>query len=249
MARDRGRLLLHACCGPCTIEPLKLLIGEGWRPAIFYYNPNIHPQAEYRHRLQVIGDYARAQGVTLIEGPYDPERWRAQAGCFGDRRPERCRACYRMRLEESARFAKEHGFSALSTTLTVSPYQYVGAIGEELERACGDGLEPIFRDFRPYYPEATRISRELGMYRQNYCGCSLSDAEAAAERKQRREQRRVQAEKRAHERAEREAELAPQREAARKKREEYDRLQRRKREVRDALRAQRRAQQTSMDQE
>ena len=84
MARDRGRLLLHACCGPCTIEPLKLLIEEGWRPAIYYYNPNIHPQAEYRHRLQVIGDCPRVGRNAAIEGPYDPERRRARRAVFGD---------------------------------------------------------------------------------------------------------------------------------------------------------------------
>ena len=98
-------------------------------------------------------------------------------------REARCRACYRLRFEEAAHYAREHGFAALGTTLSVSPYQYTRIIREELERACArEGIKACFADYRPFYDEATRRSREGGMYRQNYCGCRFSDAEAAAER-------------------------------------------------------------------
>ena len=98
-------------------------------------------------------------------------------------RRERCRACYRLRLEEAARVAADRGYDGLATTLAVSPYQFTDVIHEELDRACGDaGIIAHFEDYRPHYDEATRISRELGMYRQNYCGCRFSLAEGEATR-------------------------------------------------------------------
>ena len=109
-----------------------------------------------------------------------------------DRRRERCRACYRMRLEEAAAVAAEGGYDALSTTLAVSPYQFTDIIHEELERAADQaGIAAHFEDYRPYYREATRISREIGMYRQSYCGCRFSIPEAEATRSFIKQQRKA----------------------------------------------------------
>lgn len=232
------KLLLHACCGPCSLEPVRLLQAAGHDITIAYMNSNIAPADEYQHRLSTLLEWARSQGIPVIEGPYEPNRWQeavrvawhpdpakfptrlaadsvgnasggADATCPGadpefdtgidpefnpardpkfahlySDRDNRCRACYRLRLEELARYAHEHGFDAIGTTLSVSPYQYTSIIKEELERAAAhyDGLTALFEDFRPYYPNATKRSRDLGMYRQNYCGCAYSDKEAAAER-------------------------------------------------------------------
>lgn len=232
------KLLLHACCGPCSLEPIRLLQAAGHDITIAYMNSNIAPADEYQHRLSTLLEWARSQGIPVIEGPYEPNRWQeavrvawhpdpakfptrlaadsvgnasggADATCPGvdpefdtgidpefdpardpkfahlySDRDNRCRACYRLRLEELARYAHEHGFDAIGTTLSVSPYQYTSIIKEELERAAAhyDGLTALFEDFRPYYPNATKRSRDLGMYRQNYCGCAYSDKEAAAER-------------------------------------------------------------------
>lgn len=154
-------------------------------------------------------------------------------------REARCRACYRMRFEEAARYAAEHGFDALGTTLSVSPYQYTAIIREELERAAAQvGIRARFQDYRPYYDEATRRSREGGMYRQNYCGCRFSDAEAAAEREERRAARRAAraAEAAAHA-AERAAEEA-ERDRARSEKQAYAEKQARKRAILKALREQ-----------
>lgn len=187
------KLLLHACCGPCSLEPLRLLLEAGHDITIAYMNSNIHPAAEYEHRLQTMLDFAHEQGISVVEGPYDPQAWANAAGVFGTDpafRPDRCRACYRLRLDEAARYASEHGFDGLATTLTVSPYQYIDEIREELSAACEPyGIEPVFQDFRERYPEATRRSKALGMYRQNYCGCAFSKVEAAQEREQRRIER------------------------------------------------------------
>ncbi|WP_228764785.1 epoxyqueuosine reductase QueH, partial [Adlercreutzia equolifaciens] len=214
---NEDRLLLHACCGPCSLEPVRILRSEGVDPVVFYANSNIHPAEEYARRLATLREWAAGAGLEVVEGVYDPEAWETTAGRIGNAadakfgvitneegdlegdasparaaREARCRACYRLRFEEAARYAREHGYSALGTTLSVSPYQYTRIIREELQRACArEGIEARFADYRPFYDEATRRSREGGMYRQNYCGCRFSDAEAAAEREERRAARRA----------------------------------------------------------
>lgn len=240
-------LLVHACCGPCSLEPTRLLREAGHAVTIYYANSNIAPAKEYAHRLSTLRAWAADAGVEVIEGTYDPASWEACAGRVGAapagsaRREARCRACYRLRLTETARAAAERGFDGISTTLSVSPYQYVDVIAEELAHAAaGAGCACVFRDFRPFYEQATQRSRELGMYRQNYCGCRFSDEEAAAERAERKEARRVarEAERAAHadERAAEEA----QRAARRAERAAYDAKQARKHAVLKALREQRR---------
>ena len=111
---------------------------------------------------------------------------------LGADRPRRCRACYALRLAEACRVAQERGFEFVGTTLAISPYQLFDTCNDVLERlAAAHGLTPVIRDFRPYYPEATRRSRELGMYRQNYCGCRFSAVEAAMDRARIRDERKA----------------------------------------------------------
>ena len=219
---------------------MRLLKEQGHELTIGYMNSNIHPAAEYEHRLNTLLTWAREEGIPVVEGNYDPHEWTAAVGSpdtWGEGHIERCRACYRMRLEEAARYASEHGFEALSTTLAVSPYQFTEVIHEELlSVAARWGLAVVFEDFRPYYPEATRRSRALGMYRQNFCGCAPSNVEAA-------EERAAFKRKRAEERARREAELAPQRAAEAAERErrkaeqaKHDAKQHAKKLARDAAR-------------
>ncbi|MBO4364788.1 MAG: epoxyqueuosine reductase QueH [Eggerthellaceae bacterium] len=240
------KILLHACCGPCSLEPVRLLLEEGHRLTIMYANSNIHPKSEYQLRLQTLLAWANDEGIPVVEGNYNPSAWHDSVGSIwlkNGNREGRCRSCYRMRLEETARYAAENGFQGLATTLTVSPYQYTFTIAEELERACKPyGLTPVFRDYRPYYHNATLRSRALGMYRQNYCGCVYSDAEARAEREERKQAREAEKARRAAERAPLEAaqEQARKRKAA--ERAEYDRKQRAKREMRNKIRAQMKAQ-------
>jgi len=193
------KTLLHACCGPCSLEPSRILSADGHDITIFYANSNIDPQDEYTKRLTTLRDWAKAEDIPTVEGPYDHEAWRDAVGQASKEHPgvreERCRACYRLRFRQTAAYAKEHGYECISTTLSVSPYQYTDIIREELERAGRElGVEVDFRDFRPNYDEATRRSRELGMYRQNYCGCEFSDREALQEREERKAERQRQKE-------------------------------------------------------
>lgn len=180
-----GRMLLHACCGPCSLEPTRIFAQEGVDFAIHYANSNIFPPEEYEHRLSTLREHVcEPQGIELIEGDYDPDAWEREVAMHGTDREARCRACYRLRFEETAREAAARGFDTISTTLTISPYQLTDAILEKLEAAAErHGLKVDARDFRDRYREATRRSREKGMYRQNYCGCRFSIAEAEEQRK------------------------------------------------------------------
>jgi predicted adenine nucleotide alpha hydrolase (AANH) superfamily ATPase len=180
------RVALHACCGPCLLEPIDALRERGASLTVVYANSNIAPAEEYVRRRDTLLGYAAEQGIPVVELAYAPRSW-GTAVADAPQRPERCRACYRLRLGETARWASENGFEAMATTLTVSPYQDAEGIRVEGEAAAkAAGIAYVGSDFRERYPEATRRSRELGMYRQNYCGCLASRDEAQAERGARR---------------------------------------------------------------
>ena len=180
------RVALHACCGPCLLEPLDALAAEH-EVVVVYANPNIHPVQEYERRRDTLLGWAHENGVEVVEVPYDPALWDAAVGAQTSDRGTRCAACFRLRLRLTAEVAAERGLEAVATTLTVSPYQDHDALARAGADVCADaGLIYMDTDFRERYPEATRRSRELGMYRQNYCGCRYSEAEAAAEREERR---------------------------------------------------------------
>lgn len=213
--------------------PSRLLAEAGHDLAVFYSNSNIAPAAEYERRWDELKRYCDSQGIPVWQDAYDPDEWeqkvapagealKAYSPAFGarsdaasvqellddERRSERCRLCYRMRLEKAAAFAARTGCEGVASSLAVSPYQFAAEMDEELARACAPyGLQPVVRDFRPHYQEATRLSRELGMYRQNYCGCRFSVAEAEATRAFVKEQRKAR--KRAQ-REQRQAEAADQ---------------------------------------
>lgn len=175
------KLLLHTCCGLCLLMPYDRLKADH-RVAVYYYNPNIDPADEYRKRRDVASNYCRSEGVEFIEDSYDQSEYEA-ATASDKTKPNRCRACFRLRLGKAAAFAGENGFIAFSTTLLVSPYQPhddLRSVGEEV--ADVSGVDFLYRDFRPLYGESVRFSRALGMYRQNYCGCSFSKEEREAEK-------------------------------------------------------------------
>lgn len=186
------RLLLHACCAPCSLEPVRLLMDEGFEPTICWTNPNIQPLEEHDRRLEELRRWTSEMGLPLIEAGDDRAAWdRGVAPCGADRL-RRCRACYALRLAEACRVARCEGFEHVATTLAVSPYQLLDTCNDVLEKlARAQGLTPVLRDFTPWYPEATARSRDLGMYRQQYCGCRFSAAEAALDRARLRDERKA----------------------------------------------------------
>jgi predicted adenine nucleotide alpha hydrolase (AANH) superfamily ATPase len=170
------RLLLHICCGPCGTSSHGYWRDEGADILGFFYNPNIHPLLEHRRRLEGVRELAERVGMPLVEDlDYDPQTWFAQvAGDAGSR----CARCLALRLERAAEEAVRQGCEAFSTKLAISPWQDHEAIqagGEEA--AARHGVEFLYRDLRPLYPESRRLSREWGLYSQKYCGCLVSEWE------------------------------------------------------------------------
>ena len=170
-----------------------MLVEEGFEPTICWTNPNIQPAEEHERRLAELRRWTADNGIPLIEADEDYAAWERSVAPIGAReRERRCRVCYALRLAEAVQVAEARGFEYVATTLAVSPYQLFDVCNDVLTRlAAAHGLTPVIRDFRPWYPEATRRSRELGMYRQNYCGCRFSAAEAALDRSRMRDERRA----------------------------------------------------------
>lgn len=238
-----NRLLLHACCGPCSTAPLRRLQGHGVNVTVHFSNANIAPTEEYDLRCKTAHAYADAVGVAFVEDAYEPREWTRTMSTLplkdrtsGDGMtppPERCRACYRMRFRRSAAYAREHGYDALGTTLSVSPYQYTDIIREELERACAEvGVQAFFEDYSPLYPETVEMSKEAGLYRQDYCGCLPSKAEADAGREARKDARERKKAAKAAMREKQDADAAKRKEA----RAAYDAKRAHQRAIKDALR-------------
>ncbi|MCQ2359334.1 MAG: epoxyqueuosine reductase QueH [Phascolarctobacterium sp.] len=168
------KLLLHACCGPCACYPTEKLRADGKDFDILYYNPNIHPYKEFKQRLATLREICAKKEVTLfVNKNYDLET------CVRGMLSEptiRCAYCYRMRLRYAAQFAKEQGYDAFSTTLLVSIYQKHELIKKIAQEAAEEfGIPFYYEDFRVGYQRGVDISLEMGLYRQQYCGCVFSE--------------------------------------------------------------------------
>ncbi|MBN1546395.1 MAG: epoxyqueuosine reductase QueH [Syntrophaceae bacterium] len=170
------KILLHICCGPCTIYPLKFLRSFGHDVLGFFYNPNIHSYAEYKRRLETLKIFASEESLDLdIASGYPIERYFRGVSFQED---DRCRHCYEERLNVAFKTAVEKGVDALTTTLLYSRYQKHDQIVETAERLSAQYRIPFFyHDFREGWQEGIRLSKERGMYRQNYCGCIYSERE------------------------------------------------------------------------
>ncbi|NLA72099.1 MAG: epoxyqueuosine reductase QueH [Clostridiaceae bacterium] len=171
------KLLLHTCCGPCAMWPLERLLEEGIDVTLFFFNPNIHPAIEWQRRLENAVKVADHYGVPMIvKGCSMPQAWLRRAE-DGD---ERCRYCYQTRLSCVADQALADGFDAISTTLFVSPYQNRDLILEEGGKAIAErdlAFSPY--DWRDGYRRGQTMAKEIGLYRQKYCGCIISLKESS----------------------------------------------------------------------
>ena len=178
----RPRLLLHSCCGPCSSYVLEYLT-RYFEVCLSYYNPTIQPRAEYELRLEnQLKVLERIPGVTLVPCGYDGGAYdEAVRGLENE--PEggaRCTECFALRLDFAARVAKRLGCDYFATTLTVSPHkdaQRINAIGEALAGKYGVKWLPADFKKRDGYKRSIELSREFGLYRQNYCGCLYSKTE------------------------------------------------------------------------
>jgi predicted adenine nucleotide alpha hydrolase (AANH) superfamily ATPase len=170
------KLLLHICCAPCAIYPLRVLREDDLEVMGFFYRHNIHPYTECLRRQEALADYADRVGLRVIcqEG-YDLEGFLRRAVY---RESTRCLQCYHDRLRSTALIARRGKFDYFSSTLLYSRHQQhdvIRAIGESVARETGVAF--YYRDFRTGWKEGIDVSKELGMYRQSYCGCIYSEKE------------------------------------------------------------------------
>ena len=176
------KLLMHTCCAPCSTYVIKKLREEGYNDITSYwYNPNIQPYDEYKHRLETLKEYTKMVNVPLVIQDYYNLNEFLQA--VANYKGIRCEYCYWMRLEMSVRYAKENGFEYFTTTLLVSPYQKHDILKKVCEELCEKyGVKFVYYDFREGYYEGQQMAKEAGLYRQKYCGCVFSRDEAEFQR-------------------------------------------------------------------
>lgn len=191
----KPKLLVHVCCGVCGVYVLKQL-KKDFAVTAYFFNPNIQPKEEYLRRLEAVKEICKAEdrplssqrsvlcGIPLVEGEYEPEKWSAylkQNSNFDlEKEPEggrRCVLCFKMRLEETGRLAKEKGFEWFTTTLTMGRNKkavVINAIGQGVAKKYG--LRFYEADWKKQEGEkqAHKLAKEKGLYRQNYCGCEFS---------------------------------------------------------------------------
>ena len=167
-------VLLHCCCAPCSLSCIDPLRAEGIEPVAFWYNPNIHPWKEYEARRDCLLTYAPTiEMQVIVDEDYGLRTFVEHVASDID---HRCTYCYQHRLEETARYAAEHGYEAFTSTLLASLYQDHDGIKAAAEKYARQyGVEFLYRDFRPNFRAGNQRARELGFYMQKYCGCVFSE--------------------------------------------------------------------------
>ncbi len=174
---SKGKILLHICCGPCAIYPVQELRHQGFEVVGLYYNPNIHPLQEYLRRRQGVMQVAEHLQMRVIfkDDEYDPSTYLRK---IVFRENHRCFLCVHLRLERAFSIAKRGDFGFFTTTLLYSKFQnhdQIAKLGKEI--SIGSKLCFLYQDFREGWQQGIKISKEWGIYRQQYCGCIYSEKE------------------------------------------------------------------------
>lgn len=175
-------LLLHSCCAPCSSYVLEYL-SDYFKITIFYYNPNIYPETEYKRRVieqqMLLNQLNVKNKIEFIEGNYDTESYYAIAKGLEKQREggERCFRCYELRLNEAAAMARDKNFEYFTTTLSISPHKNAAQLNEIGERLSKQyNVNYLYSDFKKKngYKRSIELSKEYNLYRQDYCGCIFS---------------------------------------------------------------------------
>jgi predicted adenine nucleotide alpha hydrolase (AANH) superfamily ATPase len=171
-----ARVLVHICCAHCAAYTVEHWKTQGHEVAGFWYNPNIHPFTEHRHRLESTQKLAQEIGLPLIivDGYDMPEFFRRVTGHEDDR----CRFCFELRLAKTAALAREQDFDVFTSTLLISPHQQHDLIREIGEKTAAEsGVAFLYADLRKRYSDSRHITKPMDLYRQQYCGCLYSEWE------------------------------------------------------------------------
>ena len=178
----KPRLLLHSCCGPCSSYCIEALI-KYFDITVLWHNPNIQPKSEYDLRLtnqiKLIKEFEKQGKLTLIEIPYDEQEFFSNIKGLEQEKEggKRCTECFKLRLEQSAKIAKEQNFDYFTTTLTVSPHKnapLINEIGFNLAEKYGVKFLPSDFKKKNGYKRSIELSKQFDLYRQDYCGCIFS---------------------------------------------------------------------------
>ena len=169
------KILLHTCCAPCSVYCIDRLKEMNIDMDVYWFNPNIHPYIEYKTRRDTLKEYTKSIGVNAIfEDEYGLREFCKNV--INDLENRCMNYCYRVRLEKTAKYAKENGYDAFSTTLLVSPYQNHEGLKQVAEEMSKKYNIPFFyEDFRIGFRQGQAKARELGLYMQKYCGCVFSE--------------------------------------------------------------------------
>ena len=169
-------ILMHLCCGPCATYPLEVMKAQGIKTSGFFYNPNIHPYREFRKRIEAVEQLAAGENLHVdYHREYGLREYLRQV-VFNEE--SRCNLCYDMRLREVVEQAKKIGADAFTTTLLYSRYQNHELIRHKAEQLAEKHKIPFYyHDFREGWQQGIDMSKEMGLYRQSYCGCIYSEQE------------------------------------------------------------------------
>lgn len=173
-------MVLHCCCAVCSCSIIERLLQDQIEFVLFFYNPNIHPYAEYDRRKQEILKFARKMGVGIVDADYEPEIWmeRMKGHEADPEMGERCSLCFEMRLKKTALYAEEHGYPVISSTLGISRRKNFDQVTAAGKRAASkvQGVTYLEYNWRKNggVIRMDEISREENFYRQTYCGCMYS---------------------------------------------------------------------------
>ena len=177
------KLLMHACCAPCSVYCIDTLKSEGIEPTIFWYNPNIHPFTEYKSRRDCLIEYTKSIKIKcVVEDEYGLDNFCRNVS---NKLDTRCvDYCYPIRLRKTFEYAKEHGYDTVTTTLLYSIYQkhdYIKKLCENLSKEYG--IDFLYRDFRHGFWEGHDKAVAAGLYMQKYCGCIFSEEDRYVKKK------------------------------------------------------------------
>lgn len=169
------KLLMHACCAPCSVYPIEYLRNQNIEPTIFWYNPNIHPYVEYKSRRDCLKKYCEEININAIfQDEYGLDEFCKNVS--NDLEGRCINYCYPIRLNSLFKYAKENGYDTVTTTLLYSIYQKHDIIKKQMEELSKEfGIEFLYRDFREGWRYGQDKARELGLYMQKYCGCVFSE--------------------------------------------------------------------------
>lgn len=172
-------ILLHCCCAPCSGGIITTLIRSGITPTVLFYNPNIHPEEEYRKRKHVLTDFLKKIKIPFVDADYDPDTWfNATTGMEEEpQRGKRCSTCFQIRLEYSAKFAKDNGFKIFTSSFGISRWKDMDQVNQA-GRTAGEKYGVLYWDYNWRKNRGQELMREVTLqeafYQQNYCGCRYS---------------------------------------------------------------------------